>query len=164
MFCAHCGFQVNSEGKFCGSCGQPIGNRPEKSVSATITSKRKNWITGLYDGRIGRRDWIWGVVLSFIAVVVGIAVLAAMADSSDGGFFWFLIIVLYIAFFYFVFSLHARRLHDLNESGWKSLFFIIPLVNLITLVWLISTKGVDKDNKYGANTLDNGFFNDIFNR
>lgn len=36
----------------------------------------------------------------------------------------------------------ARRLHDINESGW---FMLIPLYNLV----LFATKGTEGDNKYG---------------
>jgi uncharacterized membrane protein YhaH (DUF805 family) len=49
------------------------------------------------------------------------------------------------------FAITARRLHDINKSGWCQLLFFIPIVNIILIfVWLCK-EGDHNTNEYGAN-------------
>jgi uncharacterized membrane protein YhaH (DUF805 family) len=72
-------------------------------------------------------------VLSFYTSGAGIAVLAIMLVS----------LVVHLIFF-------IRRLHDINMSGWFSLLFLIPLVNLIFGIYALVKKGTEGVNRFGS--------------
>ena len=44
----------------------------------------------------------------------------------------------------------ARRLHDINKSGWLQLISIIPLIGTIIMIIWCATEGTKKKNKYGS--------------
>ena len=50
---------------------------------------------------------------------------------------------------YFSFVFTIRRLHDRNHTGWLSLLILVPLLNLIFILYLIFAKGDDRSNQYG---------------
>ena len=43
-----------------------------------------------------------------------------------------------------------RRLHDTNRSGWWLLIAFIPLLGLIALLVMLTLKGTNGENPYGA--------------
>ena len=43
----------------------------------------------------------------------------------------------------------ARRLHDIDKSGWLQLIAIIPLIGTIIMIIWCATEGHKKKNKYG---------------
>ena len=43
----------------------------------------------------------------------------------------------------------ARRLHDIDKTGWLQLIQIIPLIGGIILIIWCATEGTKKKNKYG---------------
>lgn len=49
--------------------------------------------------------------------------------------------------FYMICS--VKRLHDFNKSGWLSLIILIPLINLIFMLYLACHHGDTEPNKYG---------------
>ena len=52
-----------------------------------------------------------------------------------------------------VWAVTARRLHDINRSGWWQLLSLIPIVGqIIVFIWLI-TIGTQGENQYGADPL-----------
>ncbi len=47
----------------------------------------------------------------------------------------------------------ARRLHDIDKSGWWQLIALIPLIGwIIMLIWMIK-KGTPGDNRFGPDPL-----------
>lgn len=50
-----------------------------------------------------------------------------------------------------------RRLHDRNQSGWLSLLIIVPLVNLIFLIYLFCAKGTVGENNFGPARITQGW-------
>ena len=44
----------------------------------------------------------------------------------------------------------ARRLHDINKSGWMQLIVLIPIFGLLYLIYLLVQEGDAADNQYGA--------------
>jgi uncharacterized membrane protein YhaH (DUF805 family) len=59
------------------------------------------------------------------------------------------IILPVVATFFPAIAAGARRLHDLNKSGWWQLL-MITIVGLIPLVIWWATEGEKKKNKFGA--------------
>lgn len=124
-----------------------------------------NYIKKLYSGRIGRKNYGLGLLFLISFFILLIAIFASMLSSDNSFFGAFIIIILYVVYIVFLLSLHVRRFHDLGDSGWRVLLFLIPLVNLIILISLLATKGKDETNKYGeAPSKSIKFFDAIFNR
>lgn len=44
----------------------------------------------------------------------------------------------------------ARRLHDLNKSGWMQLIWLIPVLGWIYMIYLLAQPGDSGDNQYGT--------------
>ena len=44
----------------------------------------------------------------------------------------------------------ARRLHDMNKSGWLQLIWIIPILGWIYLIYLLAQPSDAADNQYGV--------------
>jgi len=100
-------------------------------------------IANLFKGRIGRKEWVLGIIL-LIGMLFATAFLIASISE-----YLILLIPLYIVYAVFLFSLHIRRLHDLNYSGWVALVFSIPIANLILLLILTLSSGKEIENRYG---------------
>lgn len=49
--------------------------------------------------------------------------------------------------------LSIRRLHDLNKSGWFLLLALIPIIDIIFLLYIWLMPGTVGNNKYGADPL-----------
>ena len=124
-----------------------------------------NYIKKLYSDRISRKNYGLGLLFFIGSLILLIAIFASMFSSDDSSFGVILIVLLYIVFIVHVFSLHARRFHDLGNSGWRVFLFLIPLVNLIMLISLLATRSKDEANQYGeVPSKSIKFFDAIFNR
>lgn len=108
-------------------------------------------------GRFGRRSYIaWNMLLGFCFMIIGIIAAfspglfmdsSALAGSSMVA--TVLIGLAYLVMLYFSFVFTIRRLHDRNHTGWLSLLILVPLLNLIFILYLIFAKGDDRSNQYG---------------
>lgn len=49
--------------------------------------------------------------------------------------------------------LDIRRLHDLDKSGWLVLIMLIPIINLLFIVYLLVAKGTTGPNRFGNDPL-----------
>ncbi len=116
-----------------------------------------------FSGRMGRlrflsRAFISGfIAYAGFAVLIGIlaAVLipiGSLKDDSD------LLSILFIGLIYLGFiacglvvpgQYGARRLHDLGFSGWWWLLMLVPLVNVVFLLYLLFAPGKGDTNRYG---------------
>jgi len=96
-----------------------------------------------FKGRTSRSGF-WFYILGAIVV----AILASVLDSIVGmGIFTPL---LSLASIIPAIAIYARRLHDINKSGWWQLIVLIPLVGVIVLIVWFATKGDQDKNRFGA--------------
>lgn len=92
------------------------------------------------EGRMNRLKYLGLMLITAIPVCV----LSAIGDSG-GGIFSILALLTSLLFIFPV----SQRFHDLNLSGWYTVFIFIPIIGLIPgliLLFWPSTKG---SNKYG---------------
>lgn len=117
-----------------------------------------------FQGR-SRRSEYWWVVLAvalFFGVAGGLAaVLGGISGGGDlnpiGMLLFGILALAYLAIIIPMIALGVRRFHDLNQTGWLMLVFIllsaIPLVGLLAsigqIVWF-AMPGTTGPNKYGA--------------
>ncbi len=99
-------------------------------------------ISNQFRGRINRRNYIIGLVTS---IGVGFPLLLLTANRT----FALLYYLLFLSLILFIWSLHVRRFHDKNMTGWTSIALFIPLVNIIFELMLFFGEGTNGKNQYG---------------
>jgi uncharacterized membrane protein YhaH (DUF805 family) len=117
-----------------------------------------------FSGRLGRVRYIAYLMGLFIGVWFGggivMAVTAPLLAASAGSSASFGMGLFAIAIYGFLlvtsFMLAVRRLHDINASGWLSLLFLLPLVNVMFGVALWFIPGTKGANRFGAPPPPNG--------
>jgi len=110
-------------------------------------------------GRIGRLRYLAFGFLSYLAAIPAflvVGVLAALGGGSEsggtgllGGLAVLIGILIYAAIVIYAFILAKRRFNDLDQSGWLSLLFLVPIANLIVALFLLFAPGKPVSNRYG---------------
>ena len=127
-----------------------------------------------FEGRSTRAEY-WWVQLYLVFVLIVFAVLMVFSAGSTGGLdaeslspitglFALLFIVFVIAHVLPGISLQVRRFHDLGQTGWLVLVFVllglIPLVGLLSaigqIIWFCF-RGTNGSNRYGPDPLSSEF-------
>lgn len=113
-------------------------------------------------GRFGRLSFIaWGTILGVISNLATFliggsqmfmtqyepGVVPVMPDISYAALFGLIGIGLFLGIFYVIFS--VRRCHDVNASGWWNLLLLVPLANLIFMLFLWIKRGDEDANGFG---------------
>ena len=108
---------------------------------------------GTFSGRASRSEY-WYFILLVSGSILLFVLLGIFAGGPGFAQFIPLMILLYLGVFVPIISVTARRLHDINKSGWWQLIGVIPYVGIIggivLLVWYCSD-GEKKDNRFGKN-------------
>jgi uncharacterized membrane protein YhaH (DUF805 family) len=171
MFCNNCGAKLDSDSEFCANCGKRVKSDAVKEITeqnpSFVPRDERGWFVRFYQGRLGRKYWIFGNIFWFFILIIFIAIGALLLTSNNNNsdlFTWFFLVAI-IIFYYLTLSLSVRRFHDMDQTGWMVLTFVIPLVNLIMLVYMLITEGAKEENKYGSPLPRNkGFFDTILNK
>lgn len=101
-------------------------------------------------GRIGRvRYLVYASVLSIIMTLVIGVVVSVLAATANFMMVLGVAALLWIPMFVILFMVLRRRLHDMGKSGWYGLLQLIPLVNLIFILWVLFGRGNQGSNEYG---------------
>lgn len=182
-FCPSCGTSMDSNAKFCPKCGQQIfqtisvrekytdqqmlnqqqytqPDHNESILSINLDKEKVKQQFFNFEGRLARQQFIIrGLIISgiVIGVFIFIEIIAEAFsnpyDFSDLLFSGILELLLLMIAAVANFSLQCRRWHDLNMSGWMGLLTLVPLINLITLIYLMCARGTQGENKYGVDIL-----------
>lgn len=107
------------------------------------------------EGRLNRKSYIYrSFFLSFVlGIIQGILELATAAIEALELLFAVLLLVLCIFGFVAGIMMLARRLHDLDKSGWWMLLLFVPLVNILFYIYILFFKGTEGPNQYGDDPL-----------
>jgi len=106
-----------------------------------------------FSGRAQRKEFwmytlfyiIFGTILWHIDTTHSVNI----GDSKYSILFLFYNIVLLLP----TLAVSVRRLHDVDESGWMLLLFVIPVIGFLWLLVLFLTTSSKKDNKHGKSPL-----------
>ncbi|MDH3226673.1 MAG: DUF805 domain-containing protein [Thermoleophilia bacterium] len=103
----------------------------------------------VFDGRAHRTEfWMFVLVSVIISIILG--VLDAVFGTSGGGAG--LLQGLYgLAVLLPSLAVGARRLHDIDRSGWWQLLGLIPLIGIIVLIVWWAKEGDPSSNQHGPN-------------
>jgi uncharacterized membrane protein YhaH (DUF805 family) len=122
------------------------------SFAGAVRSAFRNYAT--FSGRALRSEF-WWFQLFIIAVNVGLFAVAGLLGQR-GGVLAFLALVLFdLAALLPYLAVQVRRLHDTDHSGWWLLLSLIPVAELILLIFycLEGTRGT---NRYGPSPIGVG--------
>ena len=101
--------------------------------------------------RIGRLRYLAHQALAglvFYAVATPVF-LMFMTDGAPSGVAMAILVAAYIALVVVSFIIIIQRLHDLEKSGWMSLLFFVPLVNIFIAFYVLFWSGTPGSNNYG---------------
>ena len=93
------------------------------------------------------RYFAYTLAPSFVLLMVAGVFAAVLVPTMGSNPLVFL--MAYIPVFILLFIMGARRLNDINLSGWLSLLSLIPLVNLLFWLVLLFIPGNPGANRYG---------------
>jgi len=153
MKCLQCNKNNPQNALFCGGCGTPLrvsvvpdstGSFPELPMVDFVTSVKRSFSNyAIFKDRSTRAEfWWWFLFAAIGATIFGI--LGAATRLPLEPIFSLATLIPGVA-------LGARRLHDINKSGWWQLLWIgflliIPIV--VILVWA-TKRGDVGPNKHG---------------
>ena len=116
-----------------------------------------------FQGRSRRSEYWWMVLAFVIFFGIGTALIATIGGGGSlslnpiGYLLAAILSLAYLAIIIPAIALLVRRFHDLNQTGWLALVFVlvsvIPLVGLLAafgfIIWF-AMPGTTGPNKYGA--------------
>ena len=155
MKCPTCGNDNPAAAQFCGGCGTnlisseaSVGTElPMVGFGEAISRGFRNYAT--FSGRATRAEswwWVLFTVLAGIVLAVVDTLTGTMGMFGDSGLLGFLF---ELATLVPSFALGARRLHDIDRSGWWQLLWLVLVIGWIVLISWAIKKGDDGQNKYG---------------
>ena len=118
------------------------------TFTAAIKSAFANY--AVFDGRATRSEYWWFYLFVFI---INIVLEVAAELAGDGDFVASLVSLAFsLAILVPSLALAARRLHDVNRSGWWQLIGL-TIIGLIPLIYWLVKKGTDGPNRFGEDRL-----------
>lgn len=103
-----------------------------------------------FEGRARRSEYWWFVLFTIIVSVV-LAVLSPGHGSMGGGMGGGLLNTLWtLGTLLPSIAVGARRLHDINRSGWWLLLNFIPVIGWIILIVFFAKRGDPMPNRFGV--------------
>lgn len=90
-----------------------------------------------FDGRASRSEFWWWILFTVIASAA-----AGIVSEAIAGLFSLAVLLPSLA-------VGARRLHDVDKSGWWQLLWIVPVIGwIILVVW--GVQEAKEPNRFGA--------------
>ena len=103
-----------------------------------------------YEGRLNRKPYIIRYLIMLVIMGLGRMLVTANTTITFGNVIaTILLIVCSIS----IIMLDIRRLHDLGRKGLWVLLMLVPMVNIIFLIYLVFARGCGSDNEYGSSPL-----------
>ena len=98
-----------------------------------------------FSGRGSRSEFWWFYLFATICGFVGSVWDASMGDTSGNGMMYWISI---LATLCPSIAAGARRLHDVNKSGWWQLLWITIIGGILLIIWH-ATEGENRKNRFG---------------
>jgi len=163
MICEKCNNNMDDDSKFCPYCGNKVNkevfitNQIEKNIEFVkvdenisnneIENLEKN-ITSFnqfyfsHHGSIGRKEFFFrGFLPLFCLSILSMILVLITSEFSKTNEFFKLLKYISLAFSFFIFvivsNITVKRLHDTNLSGWRFIFNLIPIINILFFLFLV---------------------------
>ncbi len=138
-------------------------NTPYESPSSDLTNSSFNLAdkTVFFSAkqRIGRLRWlVYGAgaqVGMTIVLTVAVAIFILVFGINEGdlrmSFVTMIIgLLFYLGSFILAVLYNNRRLHDVGKSGWLNLLILVPVLNLLFILYLLFAPGDKQSNRFGS--------------
>lgn len=107
-----------------------------------------------FSGRARRSEYWW----FFLFVLLGNAILglidaALFGTAPDGSPVSLLGGIFSLAMLLPNLAVGARRLHDIDRTGWWLLIALVPVLGALVLIFFFVQRGTDGPNRFGADPL-----------
>lgn len=148
MNCRNCSYVNANDAKFCSNCGQQIVDQVYYSYADKVVQVNQLYLppigpveaikmvlTGyfIFNRRSTRAEFWWFQLFYIVAVLVS-AILDGLIFEELGLFYGISLLGLFIPSC----AVSARRLHDAKISGWLTIMFCVPFLNLgLIVMWLL---------------------------
>lgn len=96
-----------------------------------------------FAGRTTRQEF-WMYILVYIGIAIAVGIVAGIIKMP------LLSNVLSLVLLVPSLAITARRLHDVDRSGWWQLIGLIPIIGVIILIVWCAAKGDTESNQFGA--------------
>ena len=172
MKCPTCRTENKPDAKFCGICGISLS---ETNSSVAAQQPRVGFRDAVlygfrgiftFKGRATRAEYWWWILFMMVAIPLALIfiyiarelILAVLPEEGVLSFLWYgLSIIFSLLYFllqimYFVghIAVSARRLHDINKSGWWQLLWYVPVIGWIILIIWGTRQGNNGNNQHGS--------------
>ena len=109
-----------------------------------------------FEGRARRKEY-WMFVLFNLIVSFGLGIIDGILGMKTAGGIGTFGAVYSLAILIPSIAVGARRLHDIDKSGWWQLIGVIPIVGWIVLIVWTASEGQAGSNRFGPDPkLDDG--------
>ena len=102
----------------------------------------------VFSGRASRSEFWWfalfALIGGIIAWIIDVMILGYDAEANGPINLIFSIILILPSF-----AVGARRLHDIDKTGWWQLLWLTIVGGILVIIWQ-ATMGEKKKNKYGS--------------
>jgi uncharacterized membrane protein YhaH (DUF805 family) len=118
------------------------------SQAASLTPRQ---IAFSFRGRISRATfWIALLCLLLCYVAFVFAMNAVPSDSPYQDRIEFALWILYFPWaIWATLAVQVKRWHDLDVTGWAVLINLVPIINILVLIYLAAKNGTPEANRYG---------------
>jgi uncharacterized membrane protein YhaH (DUF805 family) len=122
------------------------------SFTDAIRKVLSNYAT--FSGRARRSELWWFVLFVFLGnAVLGLVDGALFGTAPDGSPVSLLGGIFSLAMLLPNLAVGARRLHDLDRTGWWLLIGLIPILGTLVLIFFFVQRGTDGPNRFGPDPL-----------
>lgn len=118
---------------------------PQVGMVEAFSRAFSNYAT--FSGRSSRAEYWWfvlaGLIISVVLIIIDLSAFGPYAQFQPFSSLWSLAVLLPNL------AIGARRLHDINKSGWWLLISLVPLLGVILLLVWFCQPGDDRPNDFG---------------
>jgi len=116
----------------------------QQSVKTCLTSKYS-----AFDGRAARSEYWWFTLFGFL-IYLGATLIEVTTLSGLDRDIGLISGLTGLATLLPDLAVTARRLHDVEKSGWWQLLWLLPVLGWIPLIYWLVQEGSYGDNEYGV--------------
>jgi uncharacterized membrane protein YhaH (DUF805 family) len=101
-----------------------------------------------FESRI-KRSTFWKIIIPVLLISLGLSIVFEAEGDPQGLLLSTAGLILSVPLVWVLYATYIKRLHDLGKSGWYALVVLIPLINLLFILYLGFVPGNTGVNKYG---------------
>ena len=101
-----------------------------------------------FESRI-KRSTFWKIIIPVFLLSLGLSIVFEAEGDPPGLLLSTAGLILSVPLVWVLYATYIKRLHDPGKSGWYALVVLIPLINLLFILYLGFIPGNTGANKYG---------------